>query len=106
MVQELKTQKVWFASARQVVEWFQARREATFEEDQTGVRVKLPSSGRKPMRPLVLRVHHVCAPGSTASRAWKTTDIAWTGETGAELNSLTLPADSQDSSVPDPLVPA
>jgi hypothetical protein len=106
MVQELKTQNVWFASARQAVEWFQTRREAIFEQDQTCLRVKLPLSSRKPMRPLVLRVHRVCTPANTTPPARKTTDIPWTGETDIELNSLIQTTPSQDPYVPAVLVQA
>jgi hypothetical protein len=100
MVRELKTQKVWFATARQAVDWFQTRREATFEQNQTGLRVKLPLSSRKPMRPLALRVHRACPSDR------KTTDISWTGDTDMELNNLTQTSDSQDSTVPAMLVQA
>jgi len=76
MVQNLKSANVWFASAGQVVHWFQKRRDVQFEKNGT-------SLGRhvEPISPpLNIRVHH---PRNISGASH--IDLSWDGTSNHEL---------------------
>ena len=87
LVGELRTMKVWFGSAGQVVEWFRKRREVVFEKDSGGdgeARIKLRPGAETSLPPLTLRVH---CPAGVGERA-ESVDVAWDGATEVGLDGL------------------
>jgi len=57
----LKTEKVWFASAKQVVDWFHKRRLTEFNEvnvSRERIRVKLKATDKHSSPPLLLRAYY------------------------------------------------
>jgi hypothetical protein len=86
-LQKIKTEKVWFASAGQAVDWFRKRRAVVFSRDDSPsatTRAQLCAGMSTDLPPLTIRVH---APECTAAE-----DHTWTGN--AELDLDTLPGSS------------
>jgi hypothetical protein len=93
LLEELSDRSVWFANARQVVEWFRRRRALHFDEVRfTGnsVRLKLRNAEPDVQPGLTLRVHH---PGVRYSLepvpspdARTHVDVPLTGETEMEIS--------------------
>jgi hypothetical protein len=73
LLRELKSHNVWFGTARQMIHWFQKRRDAVFETSEAAsgaIRLKLRYNARNTEPPLSLRIHgwsrdkdEVCARG-------------------------------------------
>ncbi len=90
LVQNLKSQNVWFGTAGQVVSWFRQRREAKFERvDAAGgtSRIRLRGRGQRVEPPLRVRIY--CAsnavPGE-GSTSRKAVECAWGGESDIEAD--------------------
>jgi len=90
LIVEARTHRVWFGTAREVVEWFRMRRAIRFEQAQfteDGLQLKIDSPPPGNLPPFFVRVHSpnagVRAISSAASDSRSYTDIPWKGE--AEL---------------------
>ena len=91
LLDALKTEQVWFATARQITDWFRSRRALAFRHvDFTGGRLRLvldyePSEYGKPN--LTLRIHTPArGPSTDVLRGGHTfTDIPWTGDRVMEI---------------------
>lgn len=84
-LQTIKSEKVWFATARQTADWFRQRRAVEFFRDDSspaGTRVRLSSPMSMGIPPLTIRVHQ---PESASAE-----DHTWTGN--AELKVDNLPS--------------
>jgi hypothetical protein len=89
----LKTERVWFATAKAAVEWFRRRRQIRFEDVEVtprGVKVKLGATKAPDSPGFTLRVHHPGKVVKTADqgraslgRNW--IDVPLTGETEIEV---------------------
>src|SRR2546429_870880 len=65
LIEELKSNGVWFSTAAQAVAWFQKRRSAVFESvswDPGALRVKIAVDGGKELPGLRLRIHPARGP--------------------------------------------
>ncbi|HYR88201.1 MAG TPA: hypothetical protein VE422_29245 [Terriglobia bacterium] len=78
LLETIKTHRVWFGTAGQVVEWFRARRALSFQHVEfTKEHVRVAIGHEGPDKPnLVLRIH---APNKSVR------DIPWTGEPLMEI---------------------
>jgi glycosyltransferase involved in cell wall biosynthesis len=78
LIRELRERPVWFATGRQVVDWFRARRLITFQRTAASVRARAikPIPGHA----FVLRLHR---PGAASPM-----DTEWSGEGDVDLSSL------------------
>jgi hypothetical protein len=88
----LKSERVWFATAKAAVDWFRARREIRFdavEHTPDGVKVKLRTGGEKGLPGFLLRVHGQAAAPETGGyglyRKDGYADISLSGETEIEI---------------------
>jgi hypothetical protein len=87
LIQELKSLKVWFGSAGQVVGWFGKRRDVRFEQIDTpgGVRMRICYDDGAVHPPLRVRVH-TPATGRRSSPAADFVDISWDGTRAEEID--------------------
>src|SRR2546425_1095319 len=77
LVKRLRSLNVWFASAKQVVDWFRCRRRVEFiRTDSDGIEAQ--SRGERIDPPLKLRVY-------SAGKIW---DVVWSGEETLNLTAL------------------
>ena len=91
LVAGLKALDAWFGTAREVVEWFRARRSVTFERwpvSAGGARVFARCQGVTPRRPFVLRIHFPPGETSPAQSISSQTDVLWSGESDVDLSAL------------------
>jgi hypothetical protein len=85
LLHRLKASKAWFGTGRQVVEWFQKRRQVRFEMVETGAAVgTVPRyDGATITPPLIVRLHRRCADerhqGTPAETALEYVDVPWNG---------------------------
>jgi hypothetical protein len=91
LLEQLKSLKVWFGSAGQVVGWFRKRREVRFEHVETaeGVRAQWRYDGGAVQPPFRIRVYGPWG-GSAGAAATDFVDISWDGRSLEELE-LKLP---------------
>jgi hypothetical protein len=78
LLQTLREEDAWFATARQMVAWFRQRRAVCFEEVELAgdtLRVRLQHQDNQGEQPLVVRIH---LPG-------RHVDTLWTGEPLVEV---------------------
>jgi hypothetical protein len=86
LLKEIQKHRVWFATAQQVVSWFQARRDLCFEQvrfTENGLRLKMTDRSSDIHLPFVVRIHHPKSRVSAESTAGVTpaySDIPWKGE--------------------------
>ena len=81
LIDELKSQNVWFGTAGEVVQWFRVRRSITFERcvgSDGAERVRAKVSGATPSRPFTIRTHRT---------SHETTDASWAGDGVVELSA-------------------
>jgi hypothetical protein len=94
-LQRIKTEKVWFASARQAVDWFRQRRAVVFSRDDSPsatTRARLCSRTSKEVPPLTIRVHE---PESATAE-----DHTWTGNAELDLDTLRRSANGVRRPIP------
>ena len=90
LLDALRTERAWFATALQITDWFRHRRALAFRQvDFSGGRLRLvldyqPPEYGKPN--LTLRIHNAARGFSAASRGARTfLDIPWTGDRVMEI---------------------
>jgi hypothetical protein len=93
LVQDLKAEKVWFASAGQAVDWFRRRREVVFQSGRSQAEsLAVAGSDAAPISPpLRVRVHRpnrASGPGRTGAERARPVDIAWDGLADIDLGDL------------------
>jgi hypothetical protein len=86
----LKQSKPWFATARETVEWFRARRSVLFERRMSaGNKEELVAvCGNTPSRAFTIKVHRPGPEGSTLPLLASPQNVPWTGTTDANLSAL------------------
>jgi|GEM_PF-259601 len=90
LVQHLRAQNVWFASAGQAVEWFRARREIQFERptaDAAHLRLKRGNSTKTPVRPFRVRLHRACFQPDSIQVHPQPLDMTWNAESDLHLDN-------------------
>jgi hypothetical protein len=110
LVEDLKSQAVWFSSAGQAVDWFRKRREVIFERvnpHSERVHARLHCGNKALTPPLVIRVHRARRPRREAQVQSDRTlkefvDSPWTGETAPDLGTL-IPAAESSSPLGSPV---
>ena len=90
LLDALRTERAWFATALQITDWFRHRRALAFRQvDFSGGRLRLVLDYRPPEygKPnLTLRIHNAARGFSAASRGARTfLDIPWTGDRVMEI---------------------
>ena len=110
LVEELKSLKVWFATASQAVYWFRRRREVSFEsiEAEDGrPRIKLCGAGQPILPPLRVRIYSRRGPTAAGGEPQpgnpQVTDLPWDGCGGLELepgNGLVISPSAEALRVP------
>ncbi|MFZ0759271.1 MAG: hypothetical protein WAM69_04910, partial [Candidatus Sulfotelmatobacter sp.] len=92
LLEEMKTHRVWFGTAQEIVNWFRARRALRFEQAEfaaDGLRLKIVGSALDGQPSFVLRVYHPKSKASTKSTGVSLTpaysDIPWKGEAKLQL---------------------
>jgi hypothetical protein len=89
LLEELRARGAWFGSARQVVQWFRARRAVVFEDcefdgEVLRVRLKGANDGAEPR--WFLRIHSPGSNSSSGSRGQPThMDVPWAGGSFMEI---------------------
>jgi hypothetical protein len=88
LVKSLRSLRVWFGTASQVVNWFGKRRQVRFEVTETygSTRVGLRYQGEKIVPPLNLRVHRPRTDDRNPESHF--VDIPWQGDPAGELEPL------------------
>jgi len=84
LIDKLRSLRCWFATATEVVNWFQKRRSVTFERSEGPGGLRLKYSGDPIEPPLVVRVYapigdHGAAPGDE-SKAPEFVETVWAGQ--------------------------
>jgi hypothetical protein len=90
LLEEMRSYRVWFGTAQEIVNWFQSRRAVRFEEvkfTDEGVRLRMTGASPQGQTALIIRVHHpelkALAEPQTCTRVPAYSDMPWKGE--AEL---------------------
>ena len=99
LVQGLKTEDPWFASAGQVVGWFRKRRKIRFvrAEGQVRGQARISYDGEEIQPPVRLRVYEPLSSGAGATfigdaRTSRYTDISWNGKSTLEARGTSRPS--------------
>ncbi len=93
LIGELKSRKVWFSTAGQVVSWFRKRREVRFErvENSGDTSVRLQYEGEEIQPAMKIRIHKPRnrhgENDSAVEKVETSIDIAWDGKSTRELES-------------------
>ena len=91
LLEDLKARGVWFGTAAQVVDWFRARREVRFEQDERGV-IRLRSQKQVVEPGLILRFHRPAKAGNEAATppalGPEPVDVAWNGTRSSAVEEL------------------
>ena len=92
LVRELKSFGAWFATAGQVVGWFQKRRAVRFERtaDNTGVRAMSEFETKELTSSLTLRIYRPLSAtgnGKASTRSASVEDFCWDGKNAIDFDS-------------------
>jgi hypothetical protein len=89
LLDELKRRGAWIGTAREVVDWFRARRSVKFEDctyDSGMMRIRLSPLPVAAQKTLILRVHMLGGGGALHSpRRTKHVDLGWSGEEWVDI---------------------
>lgn len=90
LLEEIRTHRVWFGTAGEIVRWFQKRRSLQFDSvrfEDHRVHVELSNTSFACAPPLKVRVHHPrsASDESAFPTVWACTEAEWNGEELLEI---------------------